>query len=40
MIIWTDVNDEFEEEMINESTDDKIIMAKWSSKGEYIIIIL
>ena len=22
MIIWTDVNDDFEEEMINESTDD------------------
>lgn len=39
MIIWTENEDSFEEEMINQSESDQIMIAHWSKLGNFILIL-
>lgn len=40
MIIWSEFNGEFVEEMVNKSEQNKITLAWWSSNDRYILIVL
>lgn len=39
MVVWTESDDIFEEEMINQSEDDPIEISQWSKLGNYILIL-
>lgn len=39
MIIWTETDEIFEEEMINQSEEDPIVISQWSKQGNYILIL-
>lgn len=40
MIVWTESDDIFVEEMVNESDQNKILKAIWSKNGNYVLIVL
>ncbi len=40
MIVWADFGEGFQEEMVNQSEENKIKFAQWSTNDSYIVICL
>ena len=40
MIVWAEFEEGFQEEMVNQSEENKIVFAQWSTNDNYIVICL
>jgi len=40
MIVWTESEDIFIEEMVNQSEENPILFAQWSKNGAFVLICL
>lgn len=40
MVVWTESEESYIEEMVNESDEDRILRALWSKDGSYVLIVL